>query len=197
MKRTNLVALGVALALGSVSAFAQVMVGGAQMYSSKDIVDNAMNSQDHTTLVAAVKAADLVPTLKGAGPFTVFAPTNAAFAELPAGTVDKLLMPANKPMLKQVLTYHVVPGKWDRAALDTKMKANGGKAWLTTVEGEDLCVTNEGGRLVVTDAKKHMAHVTIEDVAQSNGVILVVDKVLMPMASSGPIGANNLMKNPG
>jgi len=169
MKSRNLVALSVALALASLSAGAQVMVGGAQMYSNMDIIDNAMNSKDHTTLVAAVKAADLVPTLKGAGPFTVFAPTNEAFAELPAGTVDMLLKPANKPMLKQVLTYHVVPGKWDAAALDAKMMANGGKAWLKTVEGENLCVTSEGGRFVVTDAKGHMAHVTIEDVTQSNG----------------------------
>ena len=197
MKSRNLVALSVAFALASLSAGAQVMVGGAQMYSNMDIIDNAMNSKDHTTLVAAVKAADLVPTLKGAGPFTVFAPTNEAFAELPAGTVDMLLKPANKPMLKQVLTYHVVPGKWDAAALNAKMMANGGKAWLKTVEGENLCVTSEGGRFVVTDAKGHKAHVTIEDVTQSNGVILVVDKVLMPTPDMGPVGSNNPSKNPG
>jgi len=116
---------------------------------------------------------------------------------LPAGTVDTLLKPANKPMLKQVLTYHVVPGKWDAAALNAKMSANGGKAWLKTVEGENLCVTSEGGKFVVTDAKGHMAHVTIEDVTQSNGVILVVDQVLMPIANMGPVGANSLTKNPG
>ena len=196
MKNRNLLAVSVALALSSLSVSAQVMVGGAAMYSNKDIVDNAMNSKDHTTLVAAVKAADLVPTLKGAGPFTVFAPTNDAFAELPAGTVDSLLKPANKPMLTQVLTYHVVPGKWDAAALNTKMMANGGKAWLKTVEGENLCVTSEGGQLVVTDAKGQMAHVTIADVTQSNGVILVVDKVLMPKAPMA-VGANRLDKNPG
>ncbi|MEP7067661.1 MAG: fasciclin domain-containing protein [Usitatibacter sp.] len=196
MKNRNLLAVSVALALSSLSVSAQVMVGGAAMYSNKDIVDNAMNSKDHTTLVAAVKAADLVPTLKGAGPFTVFAPTNEAFAELPAGTVDSLLKPANKPMLTQVLTYHVVPGKWDAAALNTKMMANGGKAWLKTVEGENLCVTSEAGQLVVTDAKGQMAHVTIADVTQSNGVILVVDKVLMPKAPVA-IGANRLDKNPG
>ena len=124
MKSRNLLSLAVAVSLASLSAGAQVMVGGAQMYSNMDIVDNAMNSKDHTTLVAAVKAADLVPTLKGAGPFTVFAPTNDAFAQLPAGTVDMLLKPANKPMLKQVLTYHVVPGKWDAAALNAKISAN-------------------------------------------------------------------------
>ena len=197
MKNRNLLAVSVALALSSLSVSAQVMVGGAAMYSNKDIVDNAMNSKDHTTLVAAVKAADLVPTLKGAGPFTVFAPTNAAFAELPAGTVDKLLKPENKPMLKQVLTYHVVPGKWDTAALEANMKAHGGKAWLKTVEGENLCVMSEGGMLVVADAKGHTAHVTVADVAQSNGVILVVDKVLMPISASGPIGANNPDKIPG
>ena len=195
MKNRNLLAVSVALALSSLSVSAQVMVGGAAMYSNKDIVDNAMNSKDHTTLVAAVKAADLVPTLKGAGPFTVFAPTNDAFAELPAGTVDSLLKPANKPMLTQVLTYHVVPGKWDAAALNAKMMANGGKAWLKTVEGESLCVTSEGGQLVVTDAKGQMAHVTIADVTQSNGVILVVDKVLMPKPMA--VGANRLDKNPG
>ena len=195
MKNRNLLAVSVALALSSLSVSAQVMVGGAAMYSNKDIVDNAMNSKDHTTLVAAVKAADLVPTLKGAGPFTVFAQTNDAFAELPAGTVDSLLKPANKPMLTQVLTYHVVPGKWDAAALNAKMMANGGKAWLKTVEGESLCVTSEGGQLVVTDAKGQMAHVTIADVTQSNGVILVVDKVLMPKPMA--VGANRLDKNPG
>ncbi len=197
MKNRNLLALGVALALASLSAAAQVTVGGAPMYANMDIIDNAMKSQDHTTLVAAVKAADLVPTLKGAGPFTVFAPTNAAFAELPAGTVDKLLEPRNKPMLKQVLTYHVVPGKWDTAALEANMKAHGGKAWLKTVEGENLCVMSENGMLVVADAKGHTAHVTVADVTQSNGVILVVDKVLMPVSATGPIGANTLNKNPG
>jgi uncharacterized surface protein with fasciclin (FAS1) repeats len=196
MKSRKLV-VSIALALASLSAAADMMVGGAQMYANKDIVDNAMNSQDHTTLVAAVKAADLVPTLKGNGPFTVFAPTNAAFAELPAGTVDKLLMPANKPMLKQVLTYHVVPGKWDTAALNAEMMAHGGKAWLKTVEGENLCVMSQSGMLVVADAKGHTAHITISDVTQSNGVILVVDKVLMPVSASGPIGANSLNKNPG
>ena len=161
-------------------AFAQVMVGGAPMFANKDIIDNAVNSKDHTTLVAAVKAAGLVDTLKGPGPFTVFAPVNSAFAALPAGTVDTLLKPENKPALTKVLTFHVVPGKLDAAELIRMVKAGGGKAMLKTVEGEALTVTVIAGVVTVTDSKGDMAHVTTADVYQSNGVIHVVDKVLLP-----------------
>ncbi len=161
-------------------AFAQVMVGGAPMYANKDIIDNAVNSKDHTTLVAAVKAAGLVETLKGPGPFTVFAPVNAAFAALPAGTVDTLLKPENKAALTKVLTFHVVPGKIDAAALTAQIKAGGGKAMLKTVEGENLTATVIAGVVTITDAKGGMAHVTTADVIQSNGVIHVIDRVLLP-----------------
>ena len=174
------IALAALLSAIAIPALAQVMVGGAPMYASKDIVDNAVNSKDHTTLVAAVKAAGLVPTLKGAGPFTVFAPTNEAFAALPAGTVDTLLKPENKPTLTKVLTYHVVPGRLDRAALAAQIQAGGGSATLTTVEGEPLKVWMQGDNVVVTDAKGNNATVTTADVYQKNGVIHVVDKVLMP-----------------
>lgn len=156
------------------------MVGGAPMLVSRDIVDNAVNSKDHTTLVAAVKAAGLVETLKGPGPFTVFAPTNAAFAALPAGTVDTLLKPENKGTLTAVLTYHVVPGNLDAKALAAKVKAGKGSASLTTVQGETLTVRAAGGGVTVTDSKGNVAKVTIADVRQKNGVIHVVDKVLMP-----------------
>ena len=174
------IALAALLSAIAIPAGAQVMVGGAPMYASKDIVDNAVNSKDHTTLVAAVKAAGLVPTLKGAGPFTVFAPTNEAFAALPAGTVDTLLKPENKPTLTKVLTYHVVPGRLDSAALAAQIQAGGGSATLTTVEGEPLKVWMQGDNVVVTDAKGNNATVTTADVYQKNGVIHVVDKVLMP-----------------
>lgn len=157
-----------------------VMVGGAAMYPSKNIVENAVNSKDHTTLVAAVKAAGLVDTLSGPGPFTVFAPTNEAFAKLPAGAVDNLLKPENKAALTKVLTYHVVAGKMSGADLKAKVKAGGGKAMLKTVEGESLTVMAMGGALVVHDAKGGTSKVTIADVNQSNGVIHVVDTVLMP-----------------
>ena len=156
------------------------MVGGAPMYASKDIIDNAVNSKDHTTLVAAVKAAGLVDTLKGAGPFTVFAPTNAAFDALPAGTVDTLLKPENKATLTKVLTYHVVPGRIDSADLAAKIRAGGGSATLTTVQGEPLQVSMQGDSVVLTDSKGNNATVTTADVYQKNGVIHVVDKVLMP-----------------
>ncbi|MCY7307461.1 MAG: fasciclin domain-containing protein [Rhodoferax sp.] len=159
---------------------ANPMEGGAMMYSNKDIIDNAVNSADHTTLVAAVKAAGLVDTLKGPGPFTVFAPTNAAFNALPAGTVDTLLKPEMKGDLTTVLTYHVVPGKLDAAALMAKIKAGGGKAMLTTVQGGMLTVMAAGSGVSVTDAKGNVANVTTANVYQSNGVIHVVDKVLMP-----------------
>jgi len=156
------------------------MVGGAAMYPSKNIVENAVNSQDHTTLVAAVKAAGLVDTLEGPGPFTVFAPTNQAFANLPAGTVDTLLKPENKAKLVQVLTYHVVPGRLTAAKLRQMVRMGGGKATLTTVEGEPLVVTDRDGQLDVADSTGAVAHITIGDVIQSNGVIHVVDKVLLP-----------------
>lgn len=156
------------------------MVGGAPMLVTRDIVDNAVNSKDHTTLVAAVKAAGLVETLKGPGPFTVFAPTNAAFAALPAGTVDTLLKPENKGTLTAVLTYHVVPGNLDAKSLAAKVKAGKGSAALTTVQGETLTVRAAGGGVTVTDAKGNVAKVTIADVRQKNGVIHVVDKVLIP-----------------
>ena len=158
-----------------------VTVGGAPMYPSKNIVQNAVNSKDHTTLVAAVKAAGLVDTLEGAGPFTVFAPTNAAFAKLPAGTVDTLLKPENKATLTKVLTYHVVPGRLTAVSLMKAIKDGEGEAHLKTVAGEDLTVKQAGpGKLTVTDAKGDVANVTIADVLQSNGVIHVVDTVLLP-----------------
>jgi uncharacterized surface protein with fasciclin (FAS1) repeats len=157
-----------------------VTVGGAPMYPSKTIVQNAVNSKDHTTLVAAVKAAGLVDTLSGAGPFTVFAPTNAAFAKLPAGAVDNLVKPENKAALTKVLTYHVVPGKLSAADLAARASAGGGKAVLKTAAGEELTVMRMGGDLVVHDAKGGTSKVTIADVNQSNGVIHVVDTVLMP-----------------
>ena len=157
-----------------------VMVGGAAMYPSKNFVQNAVNSKDHTTLVAAVKAGGLVDTLSGPGPFTVFAPTNEAFAALPAGTVDTLLKPENKGTLVKVLTYHVVPGRMSSQDLMKAIKDGGGTAILTTVEGNKLTVRQQNGQLNVTDDKGGIAHVTISDVFQSNGVIFVVDKVLMP-----------------
>ena len=150
------------------------------MSPTKDIIDNAVNSKDHTTLVAAVKAAGLVDTLKGSGAFTVFAPTNAAFAKLPAGTVDTLLKPENKADLTKILTYHVVPGKLNAADLIAQAKANGGKAMLTTVQGEPLTAWVEGNSVYLTDAKGGKSMVTIADVNQSNGVIHVIDTVLMP-----------------
>ena len=172
--------LAVVMSAVSVASMAQVMVGGAPMLASKDIIDNAVNSKDHTTLVAAVKAAGLVDTLKGAGPFTVFAPTNMAFGALPAGTVDTLLKPENKPLLTQVLTYHVVAGKHDAASI-AKMIADGkGMAQLKTVEGGTLTAKAKGKDVMVMDEKGGTAHVTIADVYQSNGVIHVIDKVLLP-----------------
>ena len=157
-----------------------VMVGGAAMFPSKNIIQNAVNSKDHTTLVAAVKAAGLVDTLEGKGPFTVFAPTNAAFAKLPAGTVDTLVKPENKATLTKILTYHVVPGRLSAEELMAQAKAGGGKAMLKTVEGEDLTVQVKSGAVWLTDAKGGTSRVTVADVNQSNGVIHVVDTVLMP-----------------
>ncbi|SFP44353.1 Uncaracterized surface protein containing fasciclin (FAS1) repeats [Variovorax sp. PDC80] len=183
------IALGVSVLLGACAGGMGMggssntntpMVGGAPMYPTKDIVDNAVNSKDHTTLVAAVKAAGLVDTLKSPGPFTVFAPTNAAFAALPPGTVDTLLKPENKGTLTTVLTYHVVPGRMDSAALMNAIKAGGGKAVLKTASGGTLTAMMSGSNVLVTDAKGGTAMVTIADVYQSNGVIHVVNKVLLP-----------------
>ena len=165
---------------GSQVAESTTMVGGAAMYPSRNIVENAVNSSDHTTLVAAVKAAGLVETLSGPGPFTVFAPTNDAFAKLPAGTVETLLQPANRSTLQSVLTYHVVPGRVTAAQLLEMIKAGGGKAVLTTVQGGQLTASLMGGRVMLTDAKGGMAHVTQADVMQSNGVIHVTDAVSLP-----------------
>ncbi len=171
----------VALAIaGGAIAAGNPMVGGAPMYANKNIIQNAVNSRDHTTLVAAVKAGGLVDTLQGPGPFTVFAPTNAAFAALPAGTVDTLLKPENKGALDKILTYHVVPGRLDSRTLDQQIAMGRGRAVLKTVQGEPLTVQGSGKNLMVTDEKGGIAHVTIADVYQSNGVIQVVDKVLMP-----------------
>jgi len=159
-----------------------VMVGGAPMYPSKNIIQNAVNSKDHTTLVAAVKAAGLVATLEGPGPFTVFAPTNAAFEKLPKGTVESLVKPESKATLTKILTYHVVAGRMTAADLMKAVKDGEGMAKLKTVEGEDLIVKQAGpAKLSVTDAKGATSTVTIADVLQSNGVIHVVDTVLMPM----------------
>jgi len=176
------------LALGAIAAtpsFADksektVMVGGAPMYPSKNIIQNAVNSKDHTTLVAAVKAAGLVDTLSGAGPFTVFAPTNEAFAKLPPGTVESLLKPENKDKLKAVLTYHVVPGRMSAKDLMDAAKKDGGQAKLKTVEGDLLTVEAKGNTLHIWDAKGNDSKVTIENVFQSNGVIQVIDTVLLP-----------------
>src|ERR1700726_511897 len=196
MKRTlnvalaGMTALAIAASLGGISpGFAQmqekektVNVGGAPMYPSKNIIQNAVNSKDHTTLVAAVKAASLVDTLSGPGPFTVFAPTNAAFAKLPPGTVDTLLKPENKATLTKVLTYHVVPGRMTAVNLMKAVKDGEGEAHLKTVAGEDIIVKQAGpGKLSVTDSKGDVATVTIADVLQSNGVIHVIDTVLLPM----------------
>jgi uncharacterized surface protein with fasciclin (FAS1) repeats len=160
---------------------ASVTVGGQAMLPARDIVDNAVNSADHTTLVAAVKAAGLVETLKGRGPFTVFAPVNAAFTALPAGTVETLLKPENKAALTGVLTYHVVAGRMDAAAIERAIRAGGGRATLKTVAGGTLTATMNGPRnIVVQDAKGNVANVSTYDVRQSNGVIHVIDKVLLP-----------------
>ena len=156
------------------------MVGGAAMYKDKDIVDNAVNSKDHTTLVAAVKAAGLVDTLKSKGPFTVFAPVNSAFEALPAGTVDTLLKPENKTMLQNILKYHVVAGKMDSKSIMKAIKKGNGKAMFKTVAGGTLTAMMDGSNLVLTDEKGGKSMVTIADVRQSNGVIHVVDSVLLP-----------------
>jgi uncharacterized surface protein with fasciclin (FAS1) repeats len=183
MKKTLLAAITVAtLAITSLNAHAQKdpTVGGAAMYPSKTIVENAVNSPIHKTLVAAVKAGGLVDTLNSAGPFTVFAPTDDAFAKLPAGTVETLVKPENKDTLVKILTYHVVPGKVSAKELEKMIKKGGGKATLKTVQGEDLVATMSGNTIMLTDAKGGTATVTTADVFQSNGVIHVIDTVLMP-----------------
>jgi uncharacterized surface protein with fasciclin (FAS1) repeats len=164
------------------NAFAQkpVTVGGAPMYPNKNIIENAVNSKDHTTLVAAVKAAGLVETLQGPGPFTVFAPVNAAFKALPAGTVDTLLKPENKGALTSVLTYHVVSGRLNSKELESMIKKGGGKATLKTVQGGELTAKMSGAVISITDAKGGTAKITITNVNQSNGVIHVIDRVLLP-----------------
>ncbi len=191
MKTNNLRSISAAIILAALpaSGFAQSMmspstdpmVGGAAMYPAKNIIENAVNSKDHTTLVAAVKAAGLVTALEGPGPFTVFAPTNEAFAALPAGTVDTLLKPENKAELTKILTYHVVSGKYDTAALINLINKDGGKAELPTLAGPDLIFTmGSMGGVEVADAKGDTADITIKDVTQSNGEIQVINKVLMP-----------------
>src|SRR5271167_1131368 len=183
MKKNLLVvlfAMAVAVSALAGSSEKDPMVGGAAMYPQKNIVENAVNSKDHTTLVAAVKAAGLVDTLESPGPFTVFAPTNEAFDKLPAGTVDTLLKPENLAQLKKILTYHVVAGKLTAKDIAKQIKAGGGKATLTTVEGGTLTAMIQGGKLVLTDEKGGTSTVTIANVIQSNGVIHVVDTVLMP-----------------
>jgi uncharacterized surface protein with fasciclin (FAS1) repeats len=189
MKNFKQISLGLTMAAAIVGSALSVsaqmdmkdpMVGGAAMYPSKNIVENAVNSKDHTTLVAAVKAAGLVDTLEGTGPFTVFAPTNEAFDKLPAGTVDTLLKPENKDQLTKILTYHVVAGKISSKELVKMIKAGGGKAELKTVAGGTLTASLKGGKVILTDEKGGMATVTIADVYQSNGVIHVIDSVLLP-----------------
>ncbi|AXC10856.1 hypothetical protein ACPOL_1510 [Acidisarcina polymorpha] len=186
MKKT-LVTAFIVIALGYTVSYAysqtgkkESMVGGSAMYPSKNIIQNAANSKDHTTLVAAVKAAGLVDTLSGPGPFTVFAPTNEAFEKLPSGTVDILLKPENKDTLVKVLTYHVVAGRVTSKDLRKMIKGGRGRAAIKTVQGEDLTASIGDGKVMLTDAKGGISTVTIADVFQSNGVIHVVDAVLMP-----------------
>ncbi len=180
MKLWKQISIGLLAVTSLALAGQNPMVGGAPMYSNKDIIDNAVNSKDHTTLVAAVKAAGLVETLKGTGPFTVFAPTNEAFAKLPAGTVDTLLKPENKDTLVKVLTYHVVAGRINAAQLKQQIKAGKGKAALKTVQGGTLTASLKDGKIMLTDEKGGMATVTIANVMQSNGVIHVIDSVVQP-----------------
>lgn len=176
------------IAVASSNSYAQMqmggdmnpMVGGAAMLKSRDIIDNAVNSADHTTLVAAVKAAGLVDTLKGAGPFTVFAPTNAAFDKLPAGTVETLVKPESKETLTKILTYHVLAGKFDSKAIAGRISKGRGRAQFKTISGDTLTATMQGKDLIIRDEKGGTSRVSIGDVYQSNGVIHVVDSVLLP-----------------
>ncbi len=188
MKTTNLFKIAfmaVALSIGNASCAQKektVTVGGAPMYPSKNIIENAVNSKDHTTLVAAVKAAGLVETLQGKGPFTVFAPTNEAFNNLPKGTVETLLKPENLKLLQTILTYHVVSGKMNASDIAAAIKKGGGKATLKTVSGGTLSASMKGSTLYITDENGKSAQVTIADVNQSNGVIHVIDAVVTPKA---------------
>jgi uncharacterized surface protein with fasciclin (FAS1) repeats len=181
MKKLFIAAFALAaIAFGPKTQAQTKMVGGAAMYPTKNIIENAVNSKDHTTLVAAVKAAGLVETLEGEGPFTVFAPTNEAFDKLPAGTVDNLVKPENKATLTKILTYHVVPGRLSSEDLMAKVKEGKGKAELTTVEGGKLWIMEKGNKLYLVDEKGGKSWITISDVNQSNGVIHVVNTVVMP-----------------
>lgn len=182
MKKIIIAAFILVTIVSATNAFAQKnpMVGGAAMYATKDIVDNAVNSKDHTTLVAAVKAAGLVETLKTTGPFTVFAPTNAAFDKLPAGTVETLVKPENKATLTKILTYHVLSGKYSAADIVKAIKAGNGKAEFTTVSGGKLYASLDGDKVKLWDENKGTADVTIADVNQKNGVIHVIDSVVTP-----------------
>lgn len=182
LKTLTLVSSLMAFMVSSTGTSQTKMVGGAAMYPNKDIVSNAVNSKDHTTLVAAVKAADLVETLQGEGPFTVFAPTNDAFGKLPEGTVETLLKPQNKPMLQGVLTYHVVAGKYSSEDLKRWIKKGNGEAELTTVSGETLTAMVDGDSIKIKDGAGNVASVTIADVNQSNGMIHVIDTVVLPSA---------------
>ena len=178
--KTILTAAATTLALTLPAFAANPMVGGAAMSESKDIVHNAMNSKDHTTLVAAVKAAGLVDTLQGTGPFTVFAPTNEAFKKLPRGTVETLVKPENKATLTKILTYHVVPGKISAGDIDKMITEGGGKAMLKTVEGDTLTAMRKGKSIMLSDDKGETAAITIANVYQSNGVIHVINRVMQP-----------------
>jgi uncharacterized surface protein with fasciclin (FAS1) repeats len=180
MKKIAQLCIITLIATSAIFAAKDPMVGGHEMFPTKNIVQNAMNSNDHTTLVAAVKAAGLVDTLQGTGPFTVFAPTNEAFAKLPAGTVDTLLMTDNKPTLTKILTYHVVAGRLGSREIARAIKDGHGKAELNTVSGGKLWASMQGKDLILTDEKGGTSKVTISNVYQSNGVIHVIDTVLMP-----------------
>jgi uncharacterized surface protein with fasciclin (FAS1) repeats len=180
-KKMAVLFLSIVATVGTLAiAGSDPMVGGHEMSPTKNIIQNAVNSDDHTTLVAAVKAAGLVDTLEGPGPFTVFAPTNEAFAKLPAGTVDTLLKPENKDMLTKILTYHVVAGRLSASDLRKEIKAGNGEASLKTVSGGTLVATMQGSQIMLKDEKGDMSTVTISNVNQSNGVIHVVDTVLLP-----------------
>lgn len=180
-KHSLMIGAGLALTMAlTAPAMAAMMVGGAPMYPSKNIIQNAVHSKEHTTLVAAVKQAGLVKTLEGPGPFTVLAPTNRAFDKLPHGTVAKLMKPADKSELKTILTYHVLPGRYTTAQLRDKIRAGDGKATIDTVEGQPLTFTEHGDHIRITDEKGDVAEITQANVMQSNGVIQVINSVLMP-----------------
>jgi len=180
-KRSTILGTGFAVTLAlTAPAMAAMMVGGAPMYPSKNIIQNAVHSKVHTTLVSAVKEAGLVPTLEGAGPFTVFAPTNRAFDKLPQGAVSNLMEPAHRDELKTILTYHVLSGRYTTQDLRDKIRAGDGKAMINTVEGAPLTFTERGGHILITDEKGDVAEITKANVMQSNGVIQVVNSVLMP-----------------